>query len=281
MDRNVRIGDTIEYTKGMSTPRLTYLSLGWGVQSFTMAAMIALGDLPPVDFAIHADTGHEAAGTYAHAKAWTPWLAQHGVQVVTVKGSRTDVVREDWGSVMIPAFTTDCKTGSRGQVRRQCTHDWKIMPIRRFLRSIMGSRPAPGAVECWQGITIDEFQRMRTSDVKYTTNAYPLVDRRISRADCIGWLVAHGLTVPPKSACTFCPFHSLDAWRRMKRAGGSDWKRAVFVDQAIREERPKHELFVHPARKPLPLAVSIPEDHGGAQAEMDLETPCDGGVCFT
>ena len=29
------------------------ISLGWGVQSFTLAAMAALGDIPPVDAAIH------------------------------------------------------------------------------------------------------------------------------------------------------------------------------------------------------------------------------------
>ena len=43
------------------------ISLGWGVQSFTLAAMVALGDLEPVDVAIHADTTHEASGTYAFA----------------------------------------------------------------------------------------------------------------------------------------------------------------------------------------------------------------------
>ena len=28
------------------------ISLGWGVQSFTLAAMVALGELEPVDYAI-------------------------------------------------------------------------------------------------------------------------------------------------------------------------------------------------------------------------------------
>ena len=30
-------------------PEITYLSLGWGVQSFTIAAMAALGKIPPID----------------------------------------------------------------------------------------------------------------------------------------------------------------------------------------------------------------------------------------
>jgi len=114
---------------------LRVLSLGWGVQSWTLAAMAALQELPPIDYAIHADTTHEAAGTYAHRAKWTPWLEEHGVRVVTVSGKRSDVVEQHEGpSVMIPAFTVDAK-GKRGQVRRQCTGDWKIDPIRRFIRS--------------------------------------------------------------------------------------------------------------------------------------------------
>ena len=35
-------------------PVMKIISLGWGVQSFTLAAMVALGELEPVDFAIHA-----------------------------------------------------------------------------------------------------------------------------------------------------------------------------------------------------------------------------------
>ena len=33
-----------------------------------------------------------------------------------------------------------------------------------------------------------------------------------------------------------------------------------------------------PVRRPLAQAVRIPEDEGVQQLEMDL--PCDGGVCF-
>ena len=47
------------------------ISLGWGVQSFTLAAMVALGELEPVDYAIHADTTHESILTYRFAEKWT------------------------------------------------------------------------------------------------------------------------------------------------------------------------------------------------------------------
>jgi len=61
---------------------LKIISLGWGVQSFTLAVMVALGDLEPVDAAIHADTTHEKTATYEFAKRWTPWLEEHGTKVL-------------------------------------------------------------------------------------------------------------------------------------------------------------------------------------------------------
>ena len=73
------------------------LSLGWGVQSFTLAAMVALGDLEPVDVAIHADTTHESKLTYEFAARWTPWLEEHGVRVVTVASTAARITTDRAG----------------------------------------------------------------------------------------------------------------------------------------------------------------------------------------
>ena len=266
-------------------PELTYLSLGWGVQSWTIAAMAALGELPPVDLAIHSDTGHEAAGTYAHAEKWTSWLEERGVPVVTVKPENNNVIREDWGkksgtpSIQIPAFTFSHSSGDAGQIDRQCTRQWKITPIRQHLRNRLGKKkPKAESVECWQGISLDEWSRMRDSDVKYIRNVYPLVDRRMTRLDCIQWLQKQNLDVPPKSACVFCPFHKMSEWHSLKQRGETDWNHAVTVDRAIRNKRNTMDIFIHPSRLPLEEAVRIPEDVGAQQLELEL--PCDGGVCF-
>ena len=270
----------------MTEPQIRYLSLGWGVQSWTIAAMIALGDLPPIDLAIHSDTGHEATGTYEHARLWTPWLGERGVKVVTVHPERNHLLQANSGgkaqySVYPPAFTVRVANGEAGQIKRQCTDNWKVRPINRYLRSLLpGQRTRPGIIECWQGISLDEYHRMRTSTRQYITNVYPLVDRRMTRAACIQWLQERSLPVPPKSACVFCPFHSIEHWRQLKRNGGSDWDRATEADALIRTAR-EHEgflLYMHPSRKPLIDAVTLPEDEGASQLELDL--PCDGGVCF-
>ena len=249
---------------------LKILSLGWGVQSWTLAAMAALGEIPKPDYAVHADTTYEMAATYAHAKKWTPWLEEHGVKVRTVQGRGTDMLGA------MPAFTRNA-TGDAGVLRRQCTSRWKIHAIRRFIRTII-EKPQDEVVESLQGISLDEWQRMRASDVKYIKNVYPLVDRRISRAACVAWLGEHGLDIPPKSACTFCPYHSKDYWKRLKQDGGTDWEEAVAADVSIRNDRPNHTLFVHSSGLPLEEAVRIPEDYGAKQ--LELEIPCDSGYCF-
>jgi hypothetical protein len=261
---------------------LKILSLGWGVQSWTLAAMAALGEIPMPDYAVHADTTHEMAGTYAHAEKWTPWLEEHGIPVVTVQAANTDI--SNFGTkykVQIPAVTHDLTTGQHGQLNRQCTSDWKIAPLRRFARSIIG-KTSPECVEMWMGISLDEWQRMRDSGTQYIKNVYPLVDRRLNRSYCVAWLEEHGLDIPPKSACTFCPYHNKDHWKRMKQAGGADWDEAVAVDKIIRDKGKgsgkDFQLFIHSSGLPLEEAVRIPEDYGATQMEMDI--PCDSGHCF-
>lgn len=219
------------------------ISLGWGVQSFTLAAMVAVGELEPVQAAIHADTMHEGELTYDFARCWTAWLEERGVKVVTVKNESNPV---SYSKVVdIPAFTHNGR--KPGQTRRNCTQDWKIAPLRRWLQANRNGQP----VEQWLGISMDEFQRMRDSDVKYVVNRWPLIEKRMSRNDCISWLQSHGIEVPPKSSCTFCPYHNQAAWREIKMRGGADWEEAVTVDRAIRKVRPPYDLYVHPARIPL------------------------------
>ena len=262
---------------------LRILSLGWGVQSWTLAAMAALGEIPMPDYAVHADTTHEMAGTYAHAEKWTPWLEEHGVKVRTVKNPNTSVIRKEWkvatggSAFLVPAYARNLSTGKLGAVNRQCTNHWKIKPIRHFVRTHI-KNPRSGLVEMMMGISLDEWHRMKPADVKYITNIYPLVDKRIRRSDCITWLEQHELDVPDKSGCTFCPYNNIRRWKQIKSRGGADWDEALKTDLEIRDARPGYAFFVHNKGIPLEEAVRIPEDYGAKQMEMDI--PCDSGHCF-
>ena len=109
------------------------ISLGWGVQSWGLAAMVAKGVLPPVDAAIHSDTTHERHETYAFAARWTPWLEEYGVRVVTVRAHDTRFYERPGmnGLGTPPVFTTHPNEPD-GKLRRSCTQRWKIAPMRRW-----------------------------------------------------------------------------------------------------------------------------------------------------
>lgn len=246
------------------------ISLGWGVQSFTLAAMAALEELDSVSAAIHADTTYEASATYEFAQRWSLWLENHNVRVITVKPLAAPNPINIRGGVEIPAHTATPTGG--GMIRRQCTHEWKRRPIRHWLQSNRNG----AQVEQWLGISLDEVQRMRDSNVRYIKHRYPLIERRMTRHDCIQWLQSNSLEVPPKSACTFCPFHDMAAWREMKIKNGADWQEAVRVDEAIRTARPPYDLFLHPAKIPLvDVDLSNQQDRG----QLSLwDNEC-SGVC--
>jgi hypothetical protein len=230
---------------------LKVISLSWGRQSFTLAAMCALGELPMVDVAIFADTGHERKETYAFAGRWAPWLEDRGVRVVTVQNPQP-IDEMLSGRTDLPAFTHNGKT--RGQLRRQCTGDWKIMPMRRWISAELkrlGLKKTPGIAELWIGITLDEYQRMKDADVKYIRNRWPLVDLRLTREDCETWLQATGLPVPVKSSCVFCPYHDNVTWLEIQRDDPDSWAKALQMDSKIRKARPPYDLYLHQARKPL------------------------------
>lgn len=259
--------------------QLRVISLGWGIQSFTLAAMAAVGEIA-ADVAIHADTTWEKPATYEFSQKWSAWLQDRGLPVVVV-GDPDQAQKVITPATDIPAFTLSEK---EGQLRRQCTQRWKIEPIRRWLRDELdrrGWKKTPGVVVSIQGISLDEWRRVRDSDVAWILNEYPLISLKMSRADCEGWLRRAGLDVPPKSACVFCPFQSAESWRSLKNDGGDGWQTAVQVDLAIRDQRPPYQLFLHRRRVPLADAVKTEIDAGFSQSSIFAdESGCDSGYCF-
>lgn len=124
-------------------------------------------------------------------------------------------------------------------LRRQCTQDFKLIPIHRQVRKLLGLKPRQRggkvvAVEQWIGISIDEASRMKPSRHAYIRHRWPLIEREMSRRGCLEWMAAHGYGQPPKSACTFCPYHNDAMWQQMRRDDSASWDEAVKIDQEIR-----------------------------------------------
>lgn len=257
--------------------RLRVLSMGWGVQSWCLAAMAIEGVIPKFDLIVHAGT-REQVITQAFAERWGRSLEAAGMPVVTEhSAAQDDIDNPDRPGVFVPAFTLS-ETGSRGRLLRSCTGRWKVEVVRRVVRRELTRRnlarygrdftPSTGEVEMVLGISAEESQRAKPSAVAYAENAYPLLELGMSREDCIAWLRAHGYAVPIKSACIFCPFRSDGSWSALKATSPDDWTEALAVDAAIRTKRPDHTTYLHRSRQPL-HEVELPTYAGGDVADFD------------
>ena len=118
---------------------LRILSLGAGVQSSTLALMIEKNLVPMVDCAIFADTGAEPKEVYT----WLEWLKEqvsYPVHIVQWRNLKEDLIAVANGKrniVPIPFFTID-ESGKKGIMRRQCTADYKIRPVTKKIRELLG-----------------------------------------------------------------------------------------------------------------------------------------------
>lgn len=143
--------------------------------------------------------------------------------------------------------------------RRQCTREYKVDPLTKRQRELLGYKPRqripPGAAEVWIGISTDEAHRMKPSRERWQTNRWPLIEHGMSRWDCLRWLERHGYPKPGKSACTFCPYRDDDGWRDMKRNDPASWQEACEVDAALRANQHALRLqavpYIHRSLVPL------------------------------
>ncbi len=250
--------------------------------------MSALGDLPHLDAVIFADTGWERQVTYEMMQFYRDWLEERGIPVHVVSAGN---VRIQGASehIHIPFWT---ETG--GPLQRQCTVEFKIRPVKHQVRRLLGydpskpPHPKPASVEQWQGISLDEYQRMKASRVKYMVHRFPLVEERITRQMCIEYLRERDLPVPVKSACIGCPYRQASEWLQMRNDAPDEWQDAIEFDEENRDNplaargagSTADSLYIYKNGTGIPLKMAdLEADAKRERRHKQLPLLCDGGYC--
>lgn len=237
------------------TEPLHIISLGAGVQSSTMALMAAHGEITPMpSCAIFADTGAEPRKVYE----WLDWLEKqlpfpvHRVNNGSLTEDSLQVrfskkSQRKYLNTLIPLFVKS-QDGSTGVLRRACTSDYKIDPINRFIRETV---PAPSYAErrntraiVWIGISRDEIERVKESQKPYIKHIWPLIEKRMTRSDCLAWMRSMRFPEPPRSACIYCPYHSDSEWMRLKAESPEEFAEAALFEQKIHALAGQQEALV-------------------------------------
>ncbi|MCP4182479.1 MAG: hypothetical protein GY761_04080 [Hyphomicrobiales bacterium] len=257
-------------SKPVNDTALRVVSFGAGVQSTVMLLMACRREIGPMpDVAIFADTQWEPKQIYKHlewVKAEVARLTNGQVPVLTVSAGdiRADhlaglnTTKQHFTSM--PLYTE----GGKGMGRRQCTKEYKIDPITKEIRRLLGVEkgkrvPKNMIVEQWLGISSDELQRLKNSRIKWIVHRWPLIEALMSRADCRAWFERKypGIELV-KSACIGCPFKDYKMWQALKLIL-EEWNDACDFDEAIRLNGSKlskmnSQQYVHRSGTPLRTA---------------------------
>jgi len=266
------------------------ISYGGGVQSTALCVLATQGKIGHVDAALFANVGEDSEhpDTIRYVReVMQPWATERGLSIHMLDRIRRTGERETLyqrllrpGSRSIPIPVRMPDTGAPGT--RNCTMDFKVKVIRKWLRAHGVTKTAPATVLI--GFSSDEFQRVnsrRPSD--YETPEHPLLDLRLSREDCKRVIERAGLPVPPKSACYFCPFHRPSQWSRMRRDEPELFQKSVELEQIFNDRRDmlgKDHVYLSGFGKPLDEAIQV------EQPDLDFGTAlgdesCDDGYCWT
>lgn len=269
----------------VDTVKLRFLSFGGGIQSTALVWMMIDGVLPWVDHILYAETGDDGQVTGDHVDDMEREIRKASNQVEfhrVSKGEKlsdnlrrraTTIIGTDRRFIGVPFFT-----GKSGQGRRQCTREFKIEPLEKKQRELLGYKPRQvmpkGMCEVWIGISTDEVVRAGAAFARWSINRYPLLEQRMSRSDCARYMADTGRRVPPKSACVYCPYRSNQEWRNLRDTDPQGFADAIAIDEMIRDNpNLRHQEFVHPSRKPLAqVDLSSSEERGQGMLSF-----CDGG----
>ncbi len=238
-----------------------------------------------LDRAIFADTQWEPQAVY-------DWLGETLMPIAERAGIPIDIVTA--GNIREAALVGKTESwmplhiinpdGKAGMAKRQCSKNYKLVPIKRRIRELVGRKKTATATAII-GISRDEAHRMAPSRVQWLTNEYPLVQRHMTRRDCVTWLARHGYPEPPKSSCIGCPYKSDRQWRQLHDESPAEWADAVAFDASpsIRYDRIDGEAFLHRSLVPLPMVdLSTPRERSAAAGQLDLfeAGECDGFSCM-
>ncbi len=256
---------------------------GAGTQSTGMILMALNGefDTKP-DFAVFSDTGGEPEHVTEYNEYFSEYVMnEFGFEIITIRGKNLENEIEDYLNGKIKRVAAiPLRTENLGMLMRQCTQDYKIIPLNKLIKEKLEIRrkntEQHKSVAKWMGISLDEIQRLKTSLEWWNVIVYPLIEKGFRREDTIKYVKKFGLKAPPRSACYFCPFHSLSYWKYLNDKYPMEFQKAIIFDEKIRNYKGlKQKAYLHRSLKPLKDI-----DFNYQTSLIDMIDDC-GGYCGT
>jgi len=201
-----------------------YLSHGVGVNS--TALMLLLID-DNVEFeSVFSDTGCENPETYEYLD----YLQKRGYEITRIipqvkekRGIYDNLYDYFWSWQGIPIIH-----------RRQCCVKFKKQPVDKYVKQ---------PCEVMLGYDFNERKRRRTKNRKQITFIFPLIERKITREQCVDIIREHGLLVPIRSGCYLCPYQSKKTWKRLRDNHPDLFMKAMALEENAITRKSGKQLY--------------------------------------
>ena len=254
---------------------LNILSYGAGTPSTPLALMpchnayfgepIAYPDVPIYDAVIFCDLHSEPSWVYAQMEFTAAACEAAGIPFYRLDADLYGDFTRNFGrarTACIPFWTLGAD-GKEGRMPRQCTYDYKIKVIEKFVRyELLCYKPRERTLfadkhahNLHMGIMWEERHRATESKQILFTKRYPLVKMGWTRAECYAYNKDVWGLATRASCCLFCPFHTNYFYHHIKEHEPDCYARALLVDELVEthQARPplKSKLFLSKSRKRL------------------------------
>lgn len=237
------------------------------------------------DTCVFSDTGGEWPETMEYLQKYSlPYCKENGIKFIVVRAAKkvklgdTEYSVKDSDepdAIIVDNLEEFCKIKQIIPSRqdRWCTHQFKINPIRKWVKDSGCDLPAVAIM----GISFDEIHRVHDAHWSEYTFEHPLVDRHITREDCKRIILEHGWPLPPKSGCYYCPFQRQAQWKKLYHDHPDLYNSARELEE-LSTSFPSYTLGGVALGK---LAIRLGEGSEKITDYIEPEDACDSGSCMT
>lgn len=247
------------------------LSCGAGMQSTALALMscenkrdgIKYKEVPVYDAIIFCDLGNEPKWVYQQVDFIEHQCKEVGIPFYNLDTHLYQDYMDNFGKtrvVSIPFWTVD-ENGKKGKMMRNCTLDYKINEIIKFVRMELmrykkGQRTKKEdlkAHEMHLGFSFEEKKRCKDNPHKMFINKFPLVEMGLTRADNYKYILEVWGLETKASACNICPFHTNYFFKYLKDNNKEEYRDVIRFDELLEEKQPntkiRSKLYISKSRK--------------------------------
>lgn len=254
--------------------KLNILSYGAGTPSTTLVGMSCENaihgypiwpEVPVYDAVIFCDLHGEPSWVYTQADFAAKLCAKAGIPFYWLDADLYGDFTRNFGTARVSSipFWTLGEDGRKGRMPRQCTYDYKIKVIEKFVRyELLCYQPRQRAFPLdihahglHMGIMWEERRRAKPSRQTLFVNRYPLVSMGWTRPMCYAYNRDVLGIQTRASCCLFCPFHTNFFYRHIEVYEPSCYICALRVDELVETHQAhpplKSQLFLSKSRKRL------------------------------